>query len=73
MEKAKGSMQSFDQHLTQLYKADKITYEIALDAASSPSNFERNLEFGGNDDEDGESSNKNGPPKKEENDLELDR
>lgn len=73
MEKAKGSMQSFDQHLTQLYKADKITYEIALDAASSPSNFERNLEFGGNDDEDDESSNKNGPPKKEENDLELDR
>lgn len=38
--------QSFDQHLTELYLDKKISFEIAKDAASSPSNFERNLEFG---------------------------
>jgi twitching motility protein PilT len=38
--------QSFDQHLTELYLNKKISFEIAMDAASSPSNFERNLEFG---------------------------
>ena len=38
--------QSFDQHLTDLYLDKKISFEIARDAASSPSNFERNLEFG---------------------------
>ncbi len=71
MEKTKDTMQSFDQHLTQLYKADKITYDVAIDAASSPSNFERNLEFGGNDDDE---ENKNDSRKKEdESSLELDR
>ena len=46
IEKAKGEMQSFDQHLTQLYLDKIIHYDIAIDAASSPTNFERNLEFG---------------------------
>ena len=45
IERAKGIMQSFDQHLMDLYKKEKITLEVALDASSSPSNFERNLEF----------------------------
>lgn len=39
--------QSFDQHLTDLYLDKKISLEVALEAASSPTNFERNLEFGG--------------------------
>lgn len=38
--------QSFDQHLTELFLNKAISYEVARDAASSPSNFERNLEFG---------------------------
>ncbi len=38
--------QSFDQHLTDLYLDKIISYEVARDAATSPSNFERNLEFG---------------------------
>lgn len=46
IEKSKGKMQSFDQHLTQLFIQKKIAREIALEAASSPTNFERNLQFG---------------------------
>jgi twitching motility protein PilT len=38
-------MQSFDQHLTELYHAGVITLETALDAASSPSDFQRALDF----------------------------
>lgn len=38
--------QSFDQHLTDLYIDKVISFEVARDAASSPSNFERNLQFG---------------------------
>jgi twitching motility protein PilT len=38
--------QSFDQHLTDLYLNKIISHDVARDAASSPSNFERNLEFG---------------------------
>lgn len=38
--------QSFDQHLTELFLNKIISYEVARDAATSPSNFERNLEFG---------------------------
>jgi twitching motility protein PilT len=44
--------QSFDQHITDLYKADKITIEEAKANASSPEDFERNLMFGGDDDDD---------------------
>ena len=39
-------MQSFDQHLTDLYKAGRITLEVARMAASNPSDFERALQFG---------------------------
>jgi twitching motility protein PilT len=42
--------QSFDQHITDLYKEGKITIEEAKSAASSPEDFERNLMFG--DDQD---------------------
>jgi len=39
-------MQSFDQHLTDLYKAGHIKLEVARAAASNPSDFERALQFG---------------------------
>ena len=39
-------MQSFDQHLTDLYKARMITLETALAAASNRADFERALHFG---------------------------
>lgn len=42
--------QTFDQHITDLYKAGKISMEEARNNASSPEDFERNLMFG--DDED---------------------
>ena len=51
MEKA-DNMQSFDEHLLELYKEKRISYETALQAASSPTNFERNLQFGGTSGED---------------------
>lgn len=38
-------MQTFDQHLTALYKAGKISLKDAKEAASNPSDFERNLTF----------------------------
>lgn len=38
-------MQSFDQHLTQLFKAGEITVETARGAASNPADFERALNF----------------------------
>ena len=38
-------MQSFDQHLVDLMKAGHITKEVALSAATSPSDFERNLSY----------------------------
>jgi twitching motility protein PilT len=38
-------MQSFDQHLTQLYRAGDITLETAQSAASNPADFQRALEF----------------------------
>lgn len=41
--------QSFDQHITDLYKAGKITLEEAKSNASSPEDFERNLMFGDQD------------------------
>jgi len=47
MEKGRDmyGMQSFDQHLSDLYKADVITLEVAKSAASNPSDFERALHF----------------------------
>ena len=43
--KTQYGMQSFDQHLTELYHAGVITLEVAMDAASSPSDFQRALDF----------------------------
>jgi twitching motility protein PilT len=39
-------MQSFDQHLVELYTQGLITREVALQAASNPSDFVRRLAFG---------------------------
>lgn len=41
--------QSFDQHITDLYKEGKISLEEAKASASSPEDFERNLMFGDQD------------------------
>jgi twitching motility protein PilT len=38
-------MQSFDQHLTELYKNNTITLEAAMQASSNPGDFERALHF----------------------------
>jgi twitching motility protein PilT len=38
-------MQSFDQHLTDLYRANIITLQTAIHAATNPSDFERALHF----------------------------
>jgi twitching motility protein PilT len=38
-------MQSFDQHLTQLYREGAISMEVAMLAASAPADFERALKF----------------------------
>jgi twitching motility protein PilT len=38
-------MQTFDQHLTQLYREGLISLETAKAAATSASDFERNLSF----------------------------
>jgi twitching motility protein PilT len=43
--KRSGGMQTFDQHLTDLYKAQKVTLEEAKSNASKPDDFERNLMF----------------------------
>jgi twitching motility protein PilT len=37
--------QSFDQHLSELYRAGAITLDVAKAAASNPSDFERALSF----------------------------
>ena len=38
-------MQTFDQHLTDLYRSEIITMDVAKHAATSPADFERNLQF----------------------------
>jgi twitching motility protein PilT len=38
-------MQTFDQHLTELYLNKMIDLETAKGAATSPADFERNLQF----------------------------
>jgi twitching motility protein PilT len=38
-------MQSFDQHLVDLYRGGVISHEVALAAASNPADFQRNLAF----------------------------
>jgi twitching motility protein PilT len=44
--KKTNGMQTFDQHLTALYRAGKVTLEEAKANASKPDDFERNLNFG---------------------------
>ncbi|MFT6630363.1 MAG: twitching motility protein PilT [Bacteriovoracaceae bacterium] len=44
--------QTFDQHITDLYKAGKISIEEARSNASSPDDFERNLMFGDEENDD---------------------
>ncbi len=38
-------MQTFDQHLMDLYTSEQITLETAKAAATSPADFERNLQY----------------------------
>lgn len=38
-------MQTFDQHITALYKAGKVSLKDAKEATSNPADFERNLTF----------------------------
>ena len=47
IEKGRGQygMQSFDQHLIELYRKGFITLEVAKHAATNPSDFERALHF----------------------------
>ena len=40
-------MQSFDQHLLDLYHANNITLETACDAASNPADFNTQLALEG--------------------------
>jgi twitching motility protein PilT len=51
IEKGKNSSgaQSFDQHITKLYKDQLITMEEAKGNATKPEDFERNLMFGDNE------------------------
>src|SRR5690554_288168 len=44
--------QSFDQHITRLFKEGLITKEEAMSNATKPEDFERNLMFGDDDDDD---------------------
>ena len=48
IEKGKNSSgaQSFDQHITKLYKQGVISMEEAKNNATKPDDFERNLMFG---------------------------
>jgi Tfp pilus assembly ATPase PilU len=39
-------MQSFDQHLSRLYRSGKITLDAAKATSTSPADFERALAFG---------------------------
>jgi len=39
------NMQTMDQHLTELYKAGTITFEVAIAAATNASDFQRALDF----------------------------
>jgi len=51
-------MQTFDQHLLDLLKANKITVETALNAASNPTDFQTKLEMEGLIAETGEADQK---------------
>jgi twitching motility protein PilT len=55
-------MQTFDQHLLDLLKANKITVEGALNSASNPTDFQTKLEMEGLIHEDGEVDEKPAEP-----------
>jgi len=55
-------MQTFDQHLLDLLKANKITMESALAAASNPTDFQTKLEMEGLIHDDGEVDEKPAEP-----------
>lgn len=54
IEKGKNTSgaQSFDQHITQLFKKELISKEEAISNATSPEDFERNLMFSDTDSDD---------------------
>ncbi len=39
--------QTFDQHLAELYTKGVVTLDVAMEASTSPADFERNLMYGG--------------------------
>jgi len=47
LEKSKDQygMQTFDQHLTELFQKDLVSLDVAKSAATSPADFERNLQY----------------------------
>jgi twitching motility protein PilT len=49
IKKRSGGMQTFDQHLTDLFKAGAVSMEEAKSNASKPDDFERNLNFADDD------------------------
>jgi twitching motility protein PilT len=49
IKKRSGGMQTFDQHLTDLFKAGAVSMEEAKANASKPDDFERNLNFADDD------------------------
>ena len=51
-------MQTFDQHLLDLLRARKITRDVAISAASNPTDFETKLEMEGDMPEDVQSEQK---------------
>jgi twitching motility protein PilT len=55
-------MQTFDQHLLDLLRANKISVETALAAASNPADFQTKLSLEGHDPEESEDAEKPLPP-----------
>ena len=51
-------MQTFDQHLLDLVRANKVSMETALTAASNPSDFQTKISLEGHDETDGEVGDK---------------
>ncbi len=43
--KVQYGMQTFDQHLMELYQKEMLSLDVAKNAATSPADFERNLQF----------------------------
>jgi twitching motility protein PilT len=53
-------MQTFDQHLLDLYRANKLTLETARDAASNPADFQTQLALDGDESYDEEKEEESG-------------